>query len=135
MIQRIQTVFLAIAALLNIIVYFTPLYTRAVEDPQAWIGYGLAIALFVAIALSVFSIFRYNNRKDQQRWVKIAMLVQVLGLGVGTGVIFSLGGIGTYLWDEALGLALILFALILQKLAQRSILKDDELVRSMDRIR
>lgn len=135
MIQRIQTVFLAVAALFNLITYFTPLYSRAVEDPQAWIGIGLALTLLLATGFSMFSIFRYADRKDQVRWVKTGMLFQVFALGFGAGILFSLGGIGTYLWDEGIGLGLIIVALILQKLAERFIRKDVELVRSMDRIR
>ena len=68
-------------------------------------------------------------------WVKRAALFQVIGLGFCVGVLFSLGGIGTYLWDEALGTGLVFAGLLFQILALRFIKKDEELVRSMDRIR
>lgn len=61
--------------------------------------------------------------------------MQVIGLGFATGVFFSLGGIGTYLWDEGVGLSLIVIALTFEVLALRGVKKDEELVRSMDRIR
>lgn len=104
-------------------------------DPQLWIGLGLAISLTVALGLNVYSIFLYNNRVNQISWVKRAGLFQVIGLGFGVGLLFSMGGIGTYLWDETLGTALVLLGLIFQVLALRFIRKDEELVRSMDRIR
>lgn len=135
MIQRIQTVFLAVATLLNLSVYFTPIYEKAMADPQLWIGYGLAISLLVAMVLNVLSIFLYNNRKNQITWVKRSALFQVIAFGFCIGVLLSLGGIGTYLWDEALGSGLTLLGLIFQILAMRYIRKDEELVRSMDRIR
>lgn len=135
MIQRIQTVFLAVATLLNLGVYFTPIYEKAMADPQSWIGMGLAIALLLALALNVVSIFKYTDRKSQMSWVKRAVFFQIIGMGFAAGVLFSLGGIGTYLWDEALGTGLIFLGLIGQVLSLRFIQKDEDLVRSMDRIR
>jgi O-antigen/teichoic acid export membrane protein len=105
------------------------------QDPQLWIGYGLAIGLVIAIILSVFSIFKYSDRKNQIKWTKVAMLFQLAGIGFAVGVLFSLGGIGMYLWDEALGSGLALVGLFFQGLAIRFIKKDLELVRSIDRIR
>lgn len=104
-------------------------------DPQAWIGWGLATSLLIAMLINVVAIFLYNNRKNQMSWVKRSGLIQVIGFGFCVGVLFSLGGIGTYLWDEALGTGLVFLGLISQILALRFIRKDDELVRSMDRIR
>lgn len=135
MIQRIQTIFLALAAICNIVVYFTPIYTRAMEDPQKWIGFGFAISLFVAAILLLYSIFLFKNRKAQISWVKKAALVEVIGLGFSMGVILSLGGIGIYLWDEALGTGLITLSFGFQLLALKFINKDEKLVKSMDRIR
>lgn len=135
MIQRIQTVFLALTAILNLSVYFTPIYEKAMNDPQLWIGLGLAISLLIAMGLSIICIFLYSDRNNQIVWVKRAAIFQIIAFGFCVGVLFSLGGIGTYLWDEALGTALVLFGLIFQILAMRYIKKDEDLVRSMDRIR
>ncbi len=135
MIQRIQTVFLALAVILNFAAFFTPIYEKAMQDPQMWIGYGLAISLLISIMVTLFSIFRYSNRLDQMSWVKRAMFPQVVAIGFAVGVLFSLGGIGTYLWDEALGTGLIVVAFIFQFFGLRFIKKDEDKVRSMDRIR
>lgn len=104
-------------------------------DPQQWIGYGLAISLLIPMAINILAIFLYENRKNQMSWVKRSGLMQVIALGFCAGVMLSMGGIGTYLWDEALGTGLVLLGLIFQILALRNIRKDEELVRSMDRIR
>jgi peptidoglycan/LPS O-acetylase OafA/YrhL len=134
-IQRSQTIFLALSVISSFLVYFTPVYDKAMQDPQMWIGYGLASGLALAMILSVISIFKYSDRKSQIKWVKIAMLFQLVGIGFAVGVLFSLGGIGTYLWDEAIGAGLAVLGLLFQGLANRSIKKDLELVRSIDRIR
>ncbi|MCR9131143.1 MAG: DUF4293 domain-containing protein [bacterium] len=135
MIQRIQTVFLALSALSTGATFFTPIYDRAMEDPQLWIGYGLAIALTISMIGSIGCIFLYSNRKNQIAWVKRTMLVQIIGFAFCVGVFFSLGGVGTYLWDEALGTGAVLAGFAFQLLALRFINKDEKLVRSIDRIR
>lgn len=105
------------------------------QDPQLWIGIGLASSLLIAIGLNVVSIFLYESRKNQISWVKRAAFFQIIALGFSVGVLFSLGGIGSYLWDEALGTGMIVLGFAGQLLALRFIKKDEELVRSMDRIR
>lgn len=135
MIQRPQTLFLAFAGILNLVTYFTPIYDKAMQDPQLWIGYGLASTLALAMVLAVVSIFKYSDRKDQIKWVKITIIPQLIGLGFSAGVLFSLGGIGTYLWDEAIGVGLVGLGLVFLGLALRFIKKDLDLVRSIDRIR
>jgi len=134
-IQRLQTIFLVFGTMATGGTFFTPIYDRAMEDPQLWIGYGLAISLTAAMIVTIASIFLFGNRKNQMNWVKRAMLLQVIGMGFCFGVLLSLGGIGTYLWDEALGTGLVVLGFILQLLGLRFIHKDEKLVRSIDRIR
>lgn len=69
------------------------------------------------------------------KWMKRTMLVQVVALGWGAGILFSLGGFGVFLWDETIGILLLILALTSQILAFRNIKKDEELVKSIDRIR
>lgn len=135
MIQRIQTVYLFLAAVLNISVFFTPIYRHAVNDPQAWIGVGFAISLTLSFLIAGASIFLYQNRNLQLRVVKSGTYIQIVAIGFAAGILFSLGGFGTFLWQEVLGSGLIVVALVLYWLAGRAIKKDEELVKSMDRIR
>ncbi len=135
MIQRLQSIFLALSVLTTGGAFFTPIYDRAMEDPQVWIGYGLAISLTIAMILTLVSVFFFKNRSTQMMWVKRAMMIQIISLGFCIGILFSLGGIGLYLWDEALGSGLVFLGFILQMLGLNFINKDEKLVRSMDRIR
>lgn len=104
-------------------------------DPAIWIGYGFAGTLTAAMLTTVISIFQYTDRKVQLNWVKTGTYIQITGLAFGAGILFSLGGFGTFLWEEAIALLLILAGLMAYWLAGRSIKKDQELVKSMDRIR
>ncbi|PWN07711.1 DUF4293 family protein [Rhodohalobacter mucosus] len=135
MIQRIQTVYLFLAAALNISVFFTPIYRHAVNDPAGWIGIGFAIFLTLAFLIAAAAIFLYQNRSLQIRIVKAGTYMQIVAIGFSAGILFSLGGFGTFLWQEVLSSGLIVLALMFYWLAGRSIKKDEELVKSMDRIR
>lgn len=104
-------------------------------DPAAWIGFGFAITLTVAILMALISIFLYSNRNLQLKIVKLGTYFQIVGVGFGVSILFSLGGFGTYLWKESFGVLIILLSLCLYWMAGRGIKKDDELVKSMDRIR
>lgn len=105
------------------------------DDPYGWIGIGFAVVLTIAAGMSIACIFLYKNRKNQVFWVKRTMLAQIIALGWGIGILFSLGGFGTFLWDELLGIGFLVLALAAIIMALRNIRKDEELVQSMDRIR
>lgn len=135
MIQRIQSVFLLLAFILNGSVFFNTLYRHAMDDPQAWLGIGFAIVLTLAALAPLVCIILYKNRENQIKWVTRSMILQVVVLGYGIGILISLGGFGSFLWDEALGVGMLLISLFSQLYARKKIRDDIELVKSMDRIR
>lgn len=135
MIQRIQTLLLILAIGLNIAFIFTPMFVQVKADPSTWISSGVMSALLLSTLISLISVFLYKNRKRQVRWVKRSMFLQIIAVGLGIAIFFSLGGFGRYLWDEAISLGLIIIALVLQYGAFYYINKDEKLVKSMDRIR
>lgn len=135
MIQRIQSVFLLLAFILNVSLFFNAIYSHAMDDPQEWVGIGFALALTVSALGSLGCIFLYNNRANQIKWVSRCMIVQVITVGYSIGIFISLGGFGMFLWDEAIGVAMLFVALLAQIYARKKIRDDEKLVKSMDRIR
>lgn len=135
MIQRIQTFFLSLTTAFNFIVYFTPIYTRAIEDPQQWIGLLMAVSLLAAIGICIATIVLYSDRKKQLKLLKYGIWMQFIALGAAAGVLLSLDGFGSFMFDELLSGMLIFLGLIGMFLAGKHIKKDEELVRSVDRIR
>lgn len=135
MIQRIQSVFLFLAFILNGSVFFNALYRHAMDDPQAWIGIGFAIVLTLSALAPLSCIALYKNRENQIKWVTRSMILQLVAFGYGIGITISLGGFGSFLWDEALGVLMLAIALFSQVYARKKIRDDIELVKSMDRIR
>jgi len=123
------------AAVINFFIFFTPIYTRAMQDPAIWIGITFSVLIAIVIMLSLYSVFLFSDRLKQIRWVSYALYSQVAALAAGAGILLTLGGIGSYLMQEALSVFLLLVSLISLWQARRLIRKDQELVDSMDRIR
>jgi hypothetical protein len=134
-IQRIQSIYLALAFFLDISIYFNPLYRHAMDDPQVWIGIGFTAALAISAILAVVCIFLYNNRKNQLKWAAAAITLHTIAFGWGIGILVSLGGFGYFMWNDAVGAGILLIALIAISIARKKINDDQKLVESMDRIR
>ncbi|MBN1650979.1 MAG: DUF4293 domain-containing protein [Bacteroidales bacterium] len=160
MIQRIQTVFLALAAiastlmlipfkkmpLLNIYgenstLNFHSLYIENLIPGEAspfsdYFTWPLAAMLVLITFLSIIAIFLYKNRSTQMLWIKINILLTIfLVAGFFFGYVNMLEdktGVQAIYHMNSFIPALILFFLIL---AYRGVKKDDKLIKSMDRIR
>jgi uncharacterized membrane protein YozB (DUF420 family) len=134
-IQRIQHLLLFIAVVLNAVFFFSPLFSRAYEDPASWIPSGIAAGIGISTLMSAIIIFMYRQRNQQMIWLRRALLFQILGLGSSVGVLFSMGGFHINLIDEALSALLPMFAFLFMIIALIYIRKDEQLIRSMDRLR
>jgi peptidoglycan/LPS O-acetylase OafA/YrhL len=134
-IQRIQSIYLFLAFVLNGTVFFNALYSHAMNDPQPWMGIGFTAVLIIAGLFSLLCIFLFKNRSNQVKWTGAAIALQTIAFGYGIGILISLGGFGPFLWDEAIGALILFIALIATYMARKKIKADQELVRSMDRIR
>jgi heme A synthase len=147
MIQRIQSLFLLAASALLGGSYFIP-YGRANVAPEAALPATNAFAdgrfdlqesqialgcVIVAALFCLIAIFRYQNRMRQITISLVAMVGAIIGLGAMAM---------QYLQDAKqiaaspdLGGISVLLALLCILLAIRAMRKDENLVRSMDRLR
>lgn len=157
MIQRIQTVYLALAAILLILPVVFPgglalatleadagtylLFAEKMilkgDAPSTFaMPYGLIGAVMVGIFLSIYSIMQYKNRKFQIKLVQAAIFVQlVFGALIFyyADVMAGIGQNGEVAYSPFI--AIVLVNVVLYFLAMRGIKKDDALVRSADRLR
>jgi hypothetical protein len=158
MIQRIQSLFLLLAFIAAVILFFFPLAgIYSTTATYKFYVYGLVNMvpgeksmfsfmttfplLLINLLVSAFSlgaIFAYKNRLTQMKVVRITILLNILLIGlvffvyakiIETNLLVS----PDYL-DEA-GIYFPLISLIFLILANRSIMKDEKLVRSVDRLR
>ncbi|MCB0805674.1 MAG: DUF4293 domain-containing protein [Bacteroidales bacterium] len=156
MIQRIQSLFLFLVVILGILMFFSPLasffsemhnlklYVYKLENmvPGSEIQFGfttiLPLLLFnIAITLlSGYTIFLYKNRILQIKLIRFCML---LNMFIIVGVFFLYPRlIETRVEGETefgFSAYLPLVSLLFLYLANRYILKDEKLVRSIDRLR
>lgn len=143
MIQRIQSVFLFLAAAVCLVLFTLPVATTSTPeaasglfaDGQYTLSDDPILMGFFGLAglLLVLGIFLFRNRPLQIRlsWLSIAL---VLG-GVGYGFYLLSTDEAQDEAQAAIGIALPLLAIALAYLAKTYIHKDERLVRSADRLR
>lgn len=154
MIQRIQSVYLLLVAILMGITAFSPLLVlREGSDLLDFYSYGIipqdtdlnfvvkhtygVISMAGLSALLAFvNIFLYKKRKVQIRIGYLTSLLIVLFYVTLATYFYFIGNrYGADLTGIYYGIVLPVIALILNLLAIRKIKKDEKLVRSLDRIR
>lgn len=157
MIQRIQTVYLATAAILLIIPIvleltlatitveggayeLTPVTAHFMVDgatTETLFGsFSITAAFALSLFLTVYGIMQYKNRKFQMRLVQLALIFQPI---IAVVVFIYAQKMITFTEETSISyspvLGVLLVNVVLYFLAYRGIKKDDELVRSADRLR
>ncbi|NSW45115.1 MAG: DUF4293 domain-containing protein [Bacteroidales bacterium] len=149
MIQRIQTLFLLIAFVLQIMMFFQPLAILQINDAtfyeiyikgyvfndQIQYSYSLLIFNIITILLNLIIIFLYKNRILQMRF-NIYNTILLIGLqGIVAYIIYETAHqLNAEIFLQYASILPIIIA-ILHLLAFKYIKRDEELVRSADRIR
>lgn len=156
MIQRLQSIYLAVAAILMVLPILLHSHLASLDigvgmyhlTPEAIIfenggltektldAFPIAGALALSLFLSIYAIAQFKNRKFQIRLVRLATVLQLVIIVLVFVYADKMAGLsesGTTSYSPILVLPVI--ALVLYVLAARSIKKDDELVRSADRLR
>jgi hypothetical protein len=155
MIQRIQSVYLFLAAIAVVMMFFFPIanfysdlyyfYLNLVGiSDETFLSINtiplIAIAV-ILLALITLSIFIYKNRLLQVRIIRFAVLIDisliiVLYFGYIDNIIKSFKTEGTTFEVEyKAGIYFPLIVLILLVLAMRGVLSDEKKVRAADRLR
>ena len=141
MIQRIQTVFLLLAAVAFASLFMLPFASSNTatatlfEDKIFDISDNIILLIItgLGIIISIFTIFKYKNRSLQMRMGYINIILAIfLALVAGMLVMNEAGTI--QIEDEA-GMFSPFAALVFIILANVFIKKDDKIVKSSDRLR
>lgn len=147
MIQRIQSIYLLLAAVACIVCSCLQIGTFQVDGAtmsefNLWIADAngaknyISAPLFViqvfALILCLYTIFIYSNRKLQARFTLFSIMLLIGWYVVFVALMFTIPSTGFDIeWPAYLPLA----AIVLCKMAHRGILHDERLVRAADRIR
>ncbi|WP_136464833.1 DUF4293 domain-containing protein [Flagellimonas onchidii] len=136
MIQRIQTFFLAIVALMAgglpfvLSLWIDGNGAEVFAKNELWIS----IAFYSSAILALISIFMYKNRQNQFVVNRLNMILNLFLLGFFVYRSLSLSGENT-ISEKGIGMLIPVFSIVFLVLANRAIKKDEDLVKSVDRLR
>ncbi|WBL21507.1 DUF4293 domain-containing protein [Zunongwangia sp. HRR-M8] len=136
MLQRIQTVYLLIAAIVSLGLIFLFALWQDAEGGAIYAQDQLTVfIMFIASGLlSLVSIFMFKNRKLQFVLGRINILLNFFLLGVFVYWSLSLPG-EMNISEKGIGMFLPIISIVFLVLANKAIKKDEDLVKSVDRLR
>ncbi len=136
MLQRIQTIYLLIAAGISaglIFVFHLWITNESVsvfaKDDILYLGLFLGSAL-----LSLIAIFMYKNRKSQFVLGRLNIILNFVLLGFFVYQSLNISG-ETAVSEKGIGMLLPIVSIVFLALANKAIKKDEDLVKSVDRLR
>ncbi|MEZ0004849.1 hypothetical protein ABH942_000192 [Flavobacterium sp. 28YEA47A] len=136
MIQRIQTIYLVIAfIIMGNLPFVFPLETSSTGVKTFAADHLVDISLFTLSALlSLITIFLFKNRKLQFVLCRLNIILNLILLGLFVYHSLSLSGeVATS--KKGIGMFLPIFSIVFLVLANKAIKKDEDLVKSVDRLR
>ena len=137
MIQRIQTIYLLLAFVLTgILPFFIPLWTMT--DGSAYFfmqNQVYVVVLGLSTTLSLLSIVSYKKRQNQFVIDRLNIILNLILLGLFVYRSLNLSGETITVSEKGIGMFLPIVAIVLLVLANKAIKKDEDLVKSVDRLR
>lgn len=129
MLQRIQTVFLAVALLASLALFYTA--GDVAIGGNVWLVRILAV---ISGLLSAFSIMSYMQRKRQIAVNNINLILNALLIGLLVFWLYNLSG-GMHFPEKGIEPVFPVIAMFCLLMANANIRNDEKLVKSVDRLR
>ena len=136
MIQRIQSLYLIVVAILTgVLPFFFNLWVN-IDGAEVFANNDMliSIAFYVSAVLAVWAIVQFKKRKSQFVINRLNMILNVFLLGFFVYRSLNLSG-ETLVSEKGIGMLIPVFSIIFLVLANRAIKKDEDLVKSVDRLR
>ena len=142
MIQRIQSIYLAVVFALSAIL---PLVFKLCDDSKkevyalellsdlSIIAKLVPVFFLISALLAIVSIFKYKKRQLQFVLGRIIILINLFLLGIL--IYLSLNIPGEVSSEKGIGMFIPVVAILFAVLANKAIKKDEDLVKSVDRLR
>ncbi len=136
MLQRIQTLYLIITGftLAGLYIWFPVLTTKdkvVLISNQEPLVFGL---LFTCIALAIIAVLTFKKRQTQFVLNRLNIILNFVLLGVFVYRSLSIPG-ETLVSQKGIGVFLPIISIVFLVLANKAIKKDEDLVKSVDRLR
>lgn len=137
MIQRIQTIYLFLAFVVTgILLFFIPLWTMSNDKDFYFMQSEVyTILLGLSTTLSVLSILSYKKRQNQFVIGRLNIILNLILLGLFVYRSLNLSGETPAVSEKGIGMFLPVIAIVFLVLANKAIKKDEDLVKSADRLR
>lgn len=136
MIQRIQSLYLV---LVGIIASVLPFFVNLWSDAKGMEIYAtdeilVSVLFYVSALLAVWALLLFKNRKNQFVVNRLNIILNLFLLGFFVYRSLNLSG-GTEVSEKGIGMLIPVFSIVFLVLANRAIKKDEDLVKSVDRLR
>ncbi|ADV47828.1 transcription termination factor Rho [Cellulophaga algicola DSM 14237] len=136
MIQRIQTLYLLIVILLTAALPFWVNLWSDIEGKEIFAKDDVLIsgAFFVSAILALVSVGLYKKRQNQFVANRLNMILNLFLLGFFVYRSLNLSG-EISVSEKGIGMLIPIFSIVFLVLANKAIRKDEDLVKSVDRLR
>ena len=136
MLQRIQTVYLLLAVIISAgLIFVFSLWENSAGEAVYAQDQLIAFGMFLAsAALALVSIFMFKNRKLQFVLGRLNIILNLFLLGVFVYWSLTLPG-EMDISEKGIGMFLPIISIVFLVLANKAIKKDEDLVKSVDRLR
>ncbi|WP_295335906.1 DUF4293 family protein [Flavobacterium sp.] len=136
MMFRVQTYYLIASLLITgVLPFLFPLWTVA-EQPFYFAADIVYVSLFgLSTTLSLLSILSHNKRQHQFVMGRLNIILNLILLGLFVYRTLSASGGTTAVPEKGVGMFLPIFSIVFLVLANKAIKKDEDLVKSVDRLR
>ena len=136
MIQRIQTVYLLISAIISAgLIFVFHLWITVDEVPIYAKDNLIYLAMFFGSALlSLISIFSYKKRQSQFVMGRLNIILNFILLGLFVYQLLKSPG-ESQISEKGVGIFIPIISIVFLVMANKAIKKDEDLVKSVDRLR
>jgi hypothetical protein len=137
MIQRIQTIYLTLALLISgVLPYLLPLWkTNDGKDFYFMNNMAYTLLFGLSTTLCLLSILFYKKRQNQFVINRLTIILNLILLGLFVYYSLNLSGEAVAVSEKGIGMFLPIVAIVFLVLANKAIKKDEDLVKSVDRLR
>ncbi|MEJ1223565.1 DUF4293 domain-containing protein [Sediminicola sp. 1XM1-17] len=136
MIQRIQTVYLILVILLaGVLPFWINLWSDA-NGNEIYAANEIIVSLifYITAVLALVAILLFKNRKNQFVANRLNMILNLFLLGLFVYRSLNLSG-ESNISEKGIGMLIPIFSIVFLVLANRAIKKDEDLIKSVDRLR
>lgn len=137
MLQRIQTVYLVLALIVTgVLPFLFPLWKTG-ENGDFYFMQDMMYAAFFGLSttLSLLSIISFKKRQNQFVMGRLNIILNLILLGLFVYRWLNLPGEAVEASEKGIGMFLPIVAIVFLVLANKAIKRDEDLVKSVDRLR